>query len=83
MTYICAWFSPRGFANEGTYFYGTYAEWQAFCRPLDAYVSRWCVISRHRTLEAARSRANKEVRQSERRTAWGEQDYTIAAPLAA
>lgn len=81
MNYVCAWFSPRGFANEGIYFYGTYNAWREFCRPLDASVSRWCVISRHRTLEAAQARANKEVRMSERRTGWGEQDYTHAAPL--
>lgn len=83
MNFVCAWFSPRGFANEGTYYYGTYDAWREFCRPLDAAQSRWCVISRHRTLDASQQRAEKEVKASRRRTAWGEQDYTNYAPLAA
>lgn len=81
MDYICAWFSPRGFANEGTYYHGTHDAWREFCRPLDAAVSRWAVVSRHRTAEAAQARAEAEARRSAKRIAWGEQDYTQAAPL--
>ena len=80
---VCAWYSPRGFANEGDYLYGTLEQWRDFIakRDPDPYLARWDIISRHHNLQAARARAEKEVRISRRRVAWGEQDYTSAQPL--
>lgn len=81
--YVCAWFSPRGFANEGCNYYGTLEQWRDFIAKhnLDPYQTRWSILSRHRSLQAAQARAEKEVRISRRRIAWGEQDYTSAQPL--
>lgn len=81
--YVCTWYSPRGFANEGCCLYGTLEQWRDFIakRDLDPYRARWDIMSRHRSLQAAQARAEKEVRISRRRVTWGEQDYTSAQPL--
>lgn len=81
--YVCAWFSSRGFANEGVNYYGTLNQWRAMIdqRDPDPYQARWHVVSRHRSLAAAQDRAEKEVRISRRRIAWGEQDYTSAEAM--
>lgn len=83
MIYVNAWFSPRGFANEGTNYYGTLAEWRAFVADADPHMSRWCISTQHRSLDAAQAAAEKEVRQSSKRIAWGEQDHTQAERLPA
>ena len=76
--FICGWYSPRGFANEGTNYYGTREQWRAVPK---ADVARWFIVSEHGTLENARKRAEREVKVSRKRIAWGEQDYTDAAQL--
>lgn len=85
MIYVNAWFSPRGFANEGTNYYGSLPDWRAFIERMDPdpATSRWCISSQHRSLDAAQAAAEKEVRQSSKRVAWGEQDYTHAERLPA
>ena len=83
IVYICAWFSPRGFCNEGVNYYGTLADWRALAATLnDDGDAKWHIASRHRTLTAARAAAEKQVRVTERGTAWGEQNYTSAALIA-
>ena len=81
--YVCAWYAPRGFANEGCNYYGTLDQWREFIdeRDPDPYQARWDIISHHRSQQAAQARAEKEVRISRRRIAWGEQDYTSAESL--
>ena len=81
--YVCAWYSPRGFANEGGYLYGTLEQWRDFIAKHDTapYQARWNIISRHHSPQDAQARAEKEVRISRRRIAWGEQDCTSAQPL--
>ena len=83
--YVCTWYSPRGFANEGTNFYGTLEEWGAFvARVLQDHCSpdaKSRIVSNHSTLDAARARAEKEVGVSRRRESWGETDYTRVCAL--
>jgi hypothetical protein len=75
--YACYWLSPRGFANEGTYLYGTIEDCRKAVEPYyDNTNSVYTLLSRHETIEAAQARAEKESRISRKRTAWGEQDYT-------
>lgn len=80
--FVVGWFSPRGFSNEGTYFYGTLQQWREFLNLADNENARWFTVSRHKTLEAAKDRAEKEVRTSKRRSQWGEQNFANAENLA-
>lgn len=73
MLYIVRWVSQRGFANEGDYLYGERKSVIADQDSQSAQVRT--IISRHRTLESSRRRAEKELRIARRRIAWGEQSY--------
>jgi len=73
MLYIVRWVSRRGFANEGEYVFGERRAVMADPDSQGAQVRT--MISRHRTLAAALRRAERELRISRRRIAWGEQSY--------
>jgi hypothetical protein len=69
MLYIVKWVSQRGFANEGEYLYGLR---EAVINDADGLRARVrTTISRHRTLEAARRRAQRELRNDQAMKAWG------------
>lgn len=82
-TYISAWYSPRGFANEGVYLYGTRDEYRALAEMIsESQTQTVSKISGHKTLDAAKARAEKEHRTSQKRKAWGEEDATDATSFA-
>lgn len=62
--FAVVWFSPRGFSNEGSYFYGTEVEMEQLHEACDPMVSRYSYKSGHRTLEAAECKAEKLARRA-------------------
>ena len=73
------WVSPRGFANEGDYVYGSLEalrddEVVQMVRRSDG--GRITTMSYHRTLDNARLAAEKLLRKDrDGRAGWGEQSY--------
>lgn len=61
MKFQSAWISPRGFANEGTYIYGTKEEVSAVVDQSDISNVRYN-ISDHKRLDAAQAKAEKGAR---------------------
>lgn len=70
------WISPRGFANEGKYIYGPEDACDKATDPVwNSVDGRLHHISSHRTLEAARRRAERGARNASRgHREWGELD---------
>lgn len=66
--YQSAWYSSRGFANEGCYVYGTESEMDKFSDTLDLTQSKWLMVKTHNTLHGASMRcvshANKDNAES-------------------
>lgn len=67
LTHASAWYSPRGFHNEGTYLFGTTKEIKEFFDKISGdYESDWGCQMSHYSLEAAKtrceSRAAKDIR---------------------
>lgn len=65
MKYRSAWYSPRNFANEGSYIFGTIEEMSAF---FHRYISGdsdsgWSLIKHHRTLKGAADRCERDARR--------------------
>jgi len=79
--FAVVWFSPRGFANEGSYFYGTEAEMEKLHESYDQYQSRYSYISGHRTFDAAQSKAEKLARRDHRDSPKHEVCHISAAPF--
>ena len=62
-------YSPRGFANEGTYIYGTREEVKEFFDRRNIgtdYDAGWYDVRYHRRIDTARNRAETETRQARR-----------------
>jgi hypothetical protein len=66
--YSVVWFSPRGFANEGGYYYGTEAEAEKLHADYDQYRAKYSFVSDHRTLDAAKAKAEKLAKRDRRAT---------------
>jgi len=69
LTHKSAWYSPRNFANEGTYIYGTAKEVDEFFENYvvgDANCGWGCTMN-HKSEENAISRCEKEARQDRNR----------------
>ncbi len=65
LTHKSAWYSPRGFANEGTYIYGTKEEVDNF---FDEHVAGdancgWGCTMKHKSERTAIERCEREARQ--------------------
>ena len=68
--YAVIWECPRGFANEGSYRYGTRAAIAAIVDSYrDATSGHTTAISHHVTLDAARDRAESAARRDTKRNA--------------
>ncbi len=63
--YSCFWNSDRGFGNEGQYIYGSAEDCKTFADKLDDDAG-FILVSNHRTLDAAKARAEKELRAARR-----------------
>lgn len=62
------WLSRRGAANEGTYYYGTQAQWNHFRITNDLHPARWVQVEEAKhSLEWAREGARSGVRAAARR----------------
>ena len=79
--FAVVWFSPRGFANEGSYFYGTEAEMEQLHESYDPCQSRYSYIGGNRTLDAAQANAERLARRDRRETPRGELCHISAAPF--
>ena len=79
--YSVVWFSPRGFANEGTYYYGTEAEAAKLHEDYDQYQAKYSWISDHKSLSKAREVAEKKARSARRETPSHEICNIDAAPF--
>ncbi|WP_207540755.1 hypothetical protein [Sabulicella rubraurantiaca] len=75
--YCCYWLSPRGFANEGDYVYGSREDCEAAVQRLDLKAGARVVrVSQHRSLEAAKKSAEeKAAKDSERYQRRNEMDH--------
>ena len=62
--FAVVWFSPRGFANEGSYFYGTETEMEQLHEAYDPTASGYSYQSGHLTLAAAEAKAVKLARRA-------------------
>jgi hypothetical protein len=60
-----AWYSPRGFSNEGTYIYGTIEEMSAFFEGTVSIITNsvYSAVKHHKTLENARLRCERAARR--------------------
>lgn len=65
-TYEVCWISPRGFANEGDYVYGTTEQLADEIDNGLADNGKWFDVSRHRSKEAAIRSAAKNARRVRR-----------------
>lgn len=81
--FAVVWFSPRGFANEGSYYYGTEAEMEELHESYDPYQARYSYISGHRTLAAAEAKAEKLAKRDRRETPKHELCHISAQPFTA
>ena len=62
LTHASAWYSPRGFCNEGTYLFGTGKEIKGFFDKISGDCeSGWGCQMNHRSFEAARKRCEKQA----------------------
>jgi hypothetical protein len=59
--FVVVWFSPRNFANEGTYFYGKKDEGRKLFNNFDPCNSSFCFISGHKTIASAKAKSEALV----------------------
>ncbi|MGB3222494.1 MAG: hypothetical protein WBB23_06815 [Desulforhopalus sp.] len=69
LSYRSAWYSPRGFANEGCYIYGANEDMSKFFeeRVSGDDCCAWGVVKHHKTLDNAKARCEREARQDTKR----------------
>lgn len=80
--YCCYWLSPRGFANEGDYVYGSREDCETAVGRLNMEAGARVVrVSQHRTLGAAKKSAEqKAAKDSERYQRRNEMDHIGCGP---
>ena len=72
------WVSPRGYANEGDYVYGSIQSLKAdeiISTVRNTQDGRIVTMSHHHTLSAAKAAAEMLHRKDRGRAGWGEQSY--------